>query len=157
MAGAEAREKLQELERKMREQTRGMMDDLQQRKPTSSQVVRFVTFLVGMGVVVVALAVMAPVLLLLSPVLVPVGFLLALCTAGALITGSLFIAAVSAVSWVYKYLKGKHPAGSQQVDSARFRLQDTADEMRSKARDFAGSAFQPSSQGGSAGTEDASA
>ncbi|KAI5083004.1 hypothetical protein GOP47_0002747 [Adiantum capillus-veneris] len=75
---------------------------------------------------------------------------MALCTAGALIAGGVAIAAVTAVSWVYKYVTGRHPDVSQQLDSTRFRIQDVANGMRCKACDLAGFA---SSYGGSAGTE----
>ncbi|MCO5578229.1 hypothetical protein L7F22_032067 [Adiantum nelumboides] len=149
MAAGHGQEKVQGLDRQAHKHAHGLMEKLHRHKPTSSQVVGFLTVVVGVGAVMVVLAVLTPVLLLLSPVLVPVGIVMALCTAGALLAGGFCIAAFSAVSWIYHYFKGRHPPGSEHFDSARYRVQDVADDMRRKAREFAGSALHSSGGSGS--------
>ncbi|XP_024378976.1 oleosin [Physcomitrium patens] len=73
-----------------------------------------------------------PILLLFSPVLIPLGI------------GALFVIAValglggfaSSLVWVYKYFKGAHPVGSDQVGAARFKLNEGAGLVKKKATEY---------------------
>eukprot|EP00250_Pteridium_aquilinum_P022802 c25725_g1_i1 orf=80-544(-) len=140
---SEAQEHAQAMARQAQEQAHGLLQKLQEHKPTSSQILGFLTFVAIAGLILflggLALSLLAPVLIFLSPVLVPVGFLLFFCTAGALVAGGFGVAVLSAVSWIYNYMKGRHPPGSDQVDHARDRIQDAAEQVRRKARDLASS------------------
>lgn len=146
--GRRAHDHAQAVGRHAHEHAHGVLHKLQQHKPTGSQVVGFLTFLVAGGSLlfvgglaltgtVITLILLTPVFIFFSPVLVPAGFFLFLALAGTLTAGGFAIAAVSAISWLYKYFKGRHPPGSEQIDYARTRIQDTASHVREKARDFA--------------------
>ncbi|MCO5601211.1 hypothetical protein L7F22_055330 [Adiantum nelumboides] len=87
---------------------------------------------------VITLIVLAPVFLFFSPILLPLGIILFLCTAGFLTAAGAAIATVVAISWVYRYFKGKHPPGADQMEYAMTRLHDTAEQVKHKARDLGG-------------------
>ncbi|KAI4320094.1 hypothetical protein MLD38_033608 [Melastoma candidum] len=85
---------------------------------------------------IVALIIATPLLVIFSPVLVP-----AVITAGMLITGFMTsggfgIAAVTVLSWIYRYMTGKHPPGADQLDQARLKLASKAREMKDRAEQF---------------------
>ena len=86
----------------------------------------------------IALIVLTPVFLFFSPILVPLAVILFLCTAGLVMAGGSALVAGSAITWVYKYFKGRHPPGSDQIEHAMSRLHDTAEHMKHKARDLGG-------------------
>ncbi|MCO5589268.1 hypothetical protein L7F22_043234 [Adiantum nelumboides] len=135
--------------RHAQENAHGFLHKLEQHKPTSSQVVGFLTllttasillFLGGLAVAatVTTLVILTPLFIFFSPILVPAGFLLVLAFAATLTAGGFAIAAGSAIFWLYKYIKGRHPPGSDHVEYACARIHDTAAHMRGKARDLAG-------------------
>ena len=92
---------------------------------------------------VIVLVILSPVLLFFSPILVPVGIVLFLCTAGITAAGGTGVATLSAAVWLYRYLKGRHPRGSQQVDHVMGRIHETAEHMKHKAQDVAGQLPMP--------------
>ncbi|MCO5598102.1 hypothetical protein L7F22_052193 [Adiantum nelumboides] len=89
-------------------------------------------------ITVVSLVVLTPVFIFFSPILVPLGFVLFLCAAGLLTAGGAALATITAISWVYKYFKGRHPPGAERVDYAMRQLQETAEQVKHKARDMGG-------------------
>ena len=91
----------------------------------------------------IVLVIVSPVLLFFSPILVPVGIVLFLCTAGIVATGGTGVATLSAAVWLYRYIKGRHPRGSQQVDHVMGRIHETAEHMKHKAQDVAGQLPMP--------------
>ncbi|XP_058104312.1 oleosin Cor a 13-like [Magnolia sinica] len=71
---------------------------------------------------VITLTIATPVLVICSPVLVPAAITVFLILAGFLASGGLGIAALSVLTWIYRYVAGKHPPGSEQLDRARMTL-----------------------------------
>lgn len=132
-----------------REQAQGMLQKIQEHSPTSSQVLGLFTLLTAGGIllflggltvtgIVITLLLLTPVFILFSPILVPAGFVLFLCTGGILAAIAAGVTTISVISWIYNYFKGRHPPGAEQIDYARMRLQDTAEQMKHKARDITG-------------------
>ncbi|KAJ6816932.1 oleosin Zm-I [Iris pallida] len=118
----------------------------QQRPGTSTKVVKAVTAATAGGSMlllsgltlagtVIALTVATPLLVIFSPVLVPAAIVVFLVTAGFVTSGGFGVAALSVLSWMYKYLTGKHPPGADQIDQARHRLAQKAREVKEGARE----------------------
>ncbi|XP_068649334.1 oleosin Ara h 15.0101-like [Aristolochia californica] len=85
---------------------------------------------------VVGLVLVTPLLLIFSPVLVPAGIAIFLAVSGFIFSGGMGIAAVSALSWIYRYATGKHPVGSEQLDQARMRLANKARDVKERAKEY---------------------
>ncbi|KAI3673287.1 hypothetical protein L6452_39404 [Arctium lappa] len=96
---------------------------------------------VTITVTVIGLIFFAPIILLTSPIWIPVGALLFVVIAGFLCVCGMGLAAAATVSWLYKYFRGLHPVGSDRVDYARSRLADTASHVKDYAREY-GEYFQ---------------
>jgi len=107
------------------------------------QVLGLVTILVAVGTVLtlaglafagtsITFVLASPVLLFFSPILVPLA-VIAFFSIGSLLGFGGF---VSFVVWAYKYYKGGHPVGSDQVDAARYRLYEGANQVKSKAQQY---------------------
>ncbi|KAF6146122.1 hypothetical protein GIB67_015560 [Kingdonia uniflora] len=79
---------------------------------------------------VIALTLATPLLVLFSPVLVPAGIALMVLLGGFLASGGFGVAAVTTLAWMYKYVKGSHPVGADQLDHARMKLASKAREMK---------------------------
>ncbi|XP_002971390.2 oleosin 16 kDa [Selaginella moellendorffii] len=131
------------------EQARGMMQKIQERSPNSKQVLGLLTIITGvvvalviggvtLGGTVLTLLLASPVFLLLSPVLVPIGIVIALATGGFLSASAVFVGFCSVVSWLYNYARGRHPVGADQIDAAKHRIADTASHVTEKAREVTG-------------------
>lgn len=108
--------------------------------PSARQAAKFVTaaaigvaLLAVSGLIltgtVIELVLATPILVLFSPVLVPAGITLLLITAGLLFSGSCGVAAVAALSWIYRYTAGKHPPGADRLDYVRMRIADKARDV----------------------------
>ncbi|PSS32444.1 Oleosin like [Actinidia chinensis var. chinensis] len=82
---------------------------------------------------VIALALATPLLVIFSPVLVPAAISMCLLLTGFAASGGFGVAAVTVFSWMYRYLTGKQPPGSEQLDQARMKLGMKAREMKDKA------------------------
>lgn len=118
-----------------------------QQQPRSHQVVKAATAVTAGGSLlvlsgltlagtVIALTVATPLLVIFSPVLVPAVITVALLTMGFLASGGFGVAAVTVLSWIYRYVTGKHPPGAEQIDHARMKLASKAREMKDRAEQF---------------------
>ncbi|KAK1327046.1 hypothetical protein QJS10_CPA01g02795 [Acorus calamus] len=87
---------------------------------------------------VIALTIATPLLVIFSPVLVPAAITVAMLIGGFLSSGGFGVAAVSVLSWIYSYLTGKHPVGSDQLEQARVRLASKARDMKQRAEHYSG-------------------
>ncbi|RWR81986.1 oleosin II [Cinnamomum micranthum f. kanehirae] len=76
--------------------------------------------------------------LLSSPIWVPTGTVLFMAIAGSLSVFSLGVACLAGLSWVYKYVRGWHPPGSDRVDYARSRIANTANHVKDCAKEYSG-------------------
>lgn len=85
---------------------------------------------------VIALTIATPLLVIFSPVLVPAVIVLALIMTGFLASGGFGVAAITVLSWIYRYVTGSHPAGADQLDSARHKLAGKARDMKDRAEQF---------------------
>ncbi|VFQ87428.1 unnamed protein product [Cuscuta campestris] len=117
----------------------------QENAPNSTQLVGILTLVVSGGILllltgltltatVLGLIIFAPLIIISSPVWVPVGAVLVVAVAGFLSACGFGIAAAVMASWLYRYLRGLHPPGSDRFDYARSRLVDTANHVK----DYAG-------------------
>uniref|UniRef100_A0A0D6R461 Oleosin n=1 Tax=Araucaria cunninghamii TaxID=56994 RepID=A0A0D6R461_ARACU len=133
----------------MAERHQGMMAKLNEHTPNSTQVLGFLTLFISGAILlvltgltvagtVVGLVVLTPVLIFFSPILIPVGTVLFVAAAGLFSVGGFGLAVFSLVSWLYNYVKGRHPPGSDQIDYARMRIADTASHMKDYAREYGG-------------------
>ncbi|PIA64562.1 hypothetical protein AQUCO_00100202v1 [Aquilegia coerulea] len=115
--------------------------------PTQRQTVKFITaatigtitlILSGLTLTgtVIALVMATPVLVLFSPILVPAGIVLFLAVTGFMFAGGLGVAAITALTWIYNYVSGKHPPGSDQFDHARMRLANKARDVKDRAKEY---------------------
>ncbi len=126
----------------MAEGYRRFMSKIHEFAPSSTQVLGAAAlatlgavFLFIIGLLVLVLA---PLFILLSPVLIPVGALLFVTFLGLFSAGLLVAAVVFGVLWFYKYLNGRRPPGSDQVDYARLRIVDTANHVKDYAKEYGG-------------------
>ncbi|GFZ08500.1 oleosin family protein [Actinidia rufa] len=128
----------------MSDQQRPTAQPPHESSPTVTQAIRFLTatamgaaflFLSGITLTgsLIFLILATPVLILFSPVLVPAGIVMFLVMAGFLFSGGCGVAAVTALSWVYSYVAGKHPPGSDRMDYVRMRIADKARDMKERA------------------------
>ncbi|KAA8539757.1 hypothetical protein F0562_026449 [Nyssa sinensis] len=123
------------------------MAEQQQTQPRSHQVVKAATAVTAGGSLlllsgltlagtVIALTLATPVLVIFSPVLVPAAITVFLLLSGFLASGGFGVAAVTVLSWIYRYVTGRHPPGADQLDQARMKLASKAREMKDKAEQF---------------------
>lgn len=122
---------------------------LQDHAPNSTQLVGFLTLLIsctvlliltGLTVTATALGVVffAPLILVSSPIWLPIGTFLFVCTAGFLSFCGFGVAVVAALSWMYRYFRGMNPPGSDRFDYARSRIYDTASHVKDYASQYGG-------------------
>ncbi|XP_034890731.1 oleosin Ara h 15.0101 [Populus alba] len=115
-------------------------------KPTSRKAVKVMTagtigaaLLVLSGLTltgtVIALVVATPVLVLSSPILVPAAIVVFLVTSGFFFSSGCGLAAVMVSLWIYNYVTGNHPLGSDKLDYARGRIAETAKDMKDRAKE----------------------
>ena len=113
----------------------------------AQQVVRATTavtaggsFLILSGLIlaatVIALTIATPLFVIFSPILVPAVITVALIFTGFLASGGFGVAALTVLSWIYRYLTGKHPPGADQLDHARLKLASKAREIKDRAEQF---------------------
>ena len=123
------------------------MADIRQQQPLSLQVVKAATAVTAGGSLlvlsgltlagtVIALALATPLLVIFSPVLVPAGITVFLLVTGFLSSGGFGVAALSVLSWIYRYVTGKNPPGADQLDRARQKLALKAREMKDRAEQY---------------------
>ncbi|CAA3010994.1 oleosin 1 [Olea europaea subsp. europaea] len=138
----------------MSDQQKPMSQRLQDSAPNSGQVlIRFLTaatiggVLLGLSALiltgtVIALIIATPVLLLFSPILIPAGIVLFLVTAGFLFAGGCGVAALAALLWIYNYVAGKHPPGSDHLDYARMRIASKSRYVKERTKEYGNQAQQ---------------
>nr|ABB01617.1 oleosin low molecular weight isoform [Linum usitatissimum]ABB01622.1 oleosin low molecular weight isoform [Linum usitatissimum] len=120
----------------------------QQQQPRSYQAVKAATaataggsLIVLSGLIltatVISLIIATPLLVIFSPVLVPALITVGLLITGFLASGGFGVAAVTVLSWIYRYVTGGHPAGGDSLDQARSKLAGKAREVKDRASEFA--------------------
>ncbi|KAI3471015.1 hypothetical protein Pfo_027678 [Paulownia fortunei] len=85
---------------------------------------------------VIALTMATPLLVIFSPVLVPAAITIFLVVSGFLASGGFGVAAISVLTWIYRYVTGKKPPGAEQLDTAREKVAGKAREMKDKAEQY---------------------
>lgn len=122
---------------------------LNEHAPNSTQLIGIMTFIVSGSILllltgitvaatVLGLIFFAPLILISSPIWVPIGTFLFLITAGFLTMCGFGVAVVAGLSWTYRYFRGLNPPGSGRVDYARSRIYDTASHVKDYAREYGG-------------------
>ncbi|KAJ0049679.1 hypothetical protein Pint_16401 [Pistacia integerrima] len=122
---------------------------LQAHAPNSTQLIGFLALfisgsilllLIGLTVTatILGLIFFAPLLIISSPIWVPIGTILFLTVAGFLSVCGFGVAVVAGLSWMYRYFRGLHPPGSDRFDYARSRIYDTASHVKDYAREYGG-------------------
>ncbi|KAJ7956574.1 Oleosin [Quillaja saponaria] len=122
---------------------------LQEHAPNSTQFVGILTLLItgsilliltGLTVTgtVLGLIFFTPLIIVSSPIWIPVGTILFLTTAGFLSLCGFGFVTVATLSWMYRYVRGLQPPGSDRVDYARSRIYDTASHVKDYAREYGG-------------------
>ncbi|XP_044467146.1 oleosin G-like [Mangifera indica] len=117
--------------------------------PNSAQLIGFLTLFISGSILllltgltvaatVLGLILFAPLLIISSPIWVPIGTFLFLTVAGFLSICGFGVAIVAGLSWMYRYFRGLHPPGSDRVDYARSRIYDTASHVKDYAREYGG-------------------
>ncbi|CAN1180317.1 unnamed protein product [Linum perenne] len=89
-------------------------------------------------VFVLSLIFLTPILIVFSPIWVPVATLLFVLVAGFLTFAGFVVAMVGGLSWGYRYYRGMNPVGSDRFDYARERIYDTAGVVKDYAREYGG-------------------
>ncbi|XP_062116914.1 oleosin [Humulus lupulus] len=126
-----------------------LLRKLQDHFPNSTQLLGVLTLVVSgsifliltgatVTVTILALIFFSPLIIISSPIWVPVGCFLIVITAGFLSFCGFGVAVVSVAAWTYKYFRGLHPPGSYGVDYARSRIYDTASHVKDYAREYGG-------------------
>ncbi|KAG6587630.1 Oleosin 16 kDa, partial [Cucurbita argyrosperma subsp. argyrosperma] len=122
---------------------------LQEHAPNSPQLLGLLTLFISASILIfligltftaalITLIFLSPVILLTSPIWAPLVFFLFIPAVGLLSLGGFAVAAAAGVSWAYRYFKGMHPPGSEQVEYARSRIYDTASQVKDYAREYGG-------------------
>ena len=112
-----------------------------QDQPRSTQLVKATTAVVAGGSLlilaglvlagtVIGLTTITPLFVIFSPVLVPAVITVALLGLGFLASGGFGVAAITVLTWIYRYVTGKHPPGANQLDTARHKLMSKAREIK---------------------------
>lgn len=118
-----------------------------QQQPRSHQVVKAATAVTAGGSLlvlsgltltgtVIALTLATPLLVIFSPVLFPAAITVFLLLSGLLASGGFGVAALSVLSWIYRYVTGRHPPGADPLDYARQKLANKARETKDRADQF---------------------
>ncbi|XP_020581141.1 oleosin 16 kDa-like [Phalaenopsis equestris] len=122
---------------------------IQDHAPNSSQVVGFLSLVISAAILLIltgltvsgatlGLIVFGPLLLITSPVWVPVGAVAFVLLAGAASVVGAAVASAAVATWLYRYFTGRHPVGSDGIDFARSRIADTAIHVKDYARGCGG-------------------
>ncbi|MCL7042693.1 hypothetical protein MKW94_015097 [Papaver nudicaule] len=113
------------------------------------QVMGFMILLVSGGILlcltgitltgtVLGLIFFAPLIIISSPIWVPIGAIMLFCTVSFLWVCGIGAGLIFGLPWVYKYFRGRHPLGSDRIDHARNRILGTANQMRNYAWEYGG-------------------
>ncbi|CAI9767348.1 unnamed protein product [Fraxinus pennsylvanica] len=117
-----------------------------QGRPSTSQVLAVVTLLPIGGVLLclagltlagslIGLALMTPLFVVFSPVLVPAVLTICLAVVGFLTSGAFGITALSSLSWLINYMRRMSGSMPEQLEQAKRRVHETAGHLGHKARE----------------------
>ncbi|KAL8242294.1 hypothetical protein R6Q59_012596 [Mikania micrantha] len=87
---------------------------------------------------VIALTIATPLLVIFSPVLVPAAITVFLLVTGFLTSGGFGVAAITVLSWIYRYATGGHPPGADSLDQAKDKLGYKARETKGRVEQATG-------------------
>ncbi|KAI3748957.1 hypothetical protein L6452_12427 [Arctium lappa] len=87
---------------------------------------------------VIGLTVVTPLLVIFSPVLVPAMVTVFLLVTGFLTSGGLGVAATMVLSWIYAYVTGGRPTGSDRMDQATDKMGWKGREIRERGEHHGG-------------------
>ncbi|KAK1367557.1 Oleosin [Heracleum sosnowskyi] len=124
-----------------------MQQQQHQQRPLSAQVAKTATAVTLTGslmvisaltlvATVIGLVIATPVLVIFSPVLVPAAITTFLVLAGLFTSGGLGAIATFVLTWMYKYVSGKHPIGADQLDMVKSKIAGTAECLIEQTRDI---------------------
>ncbi|XP_044477303.1 oleosin G-like [Mangifera indica] len=122
---------------------------LQSHAPNSAQLLGFLALFISGSILllltgltitatIIGLIFFAPLLIISSPIWVPIGTVLFVVVAGFLSVCGVGLAVLAGLSWMYRYYRGLHPPGSDRFDYARSRIYDTASHVKDYAREYGG-------------------
>ncbi|XP_028763646.1 oleosin 1 [Neltuma alba] len=122
---------------------------LHEHVPNSIQLIGVLTLLITGSVLllltsltvagaVLGLIFFAPLIIVSSPIWVPVAAVLFIVLAGFLSMCGFGVVVVAVLSWMYRYFRGLNPPGSDRIDYARNRIYDTASHVKDYAREYGG-------------------
>ncbi|KAL6994389.1 hypothetical protein U1Q18_012494 [Sarracenia purpurea var. burkii] len=93
----------------------------------------------------IGLAVVTPLFLICSPVLVPTAITIGLAVAGFITSGAFGLTGLTSLTWVLKYFRRASASMPQQLDEAKKRMQEVAIQMGQKTKEV-GQAIQNKAQ-----------
>eukprot|EP00257_Ricinus_communis_P003867 XP_002516493.2 oleosin 1 [Ricinus communis] len=85
---------------------------------------------------VITLVMATPLLVLSGPIMVPAAIVVFLVCSGFFFSGGCGLAAIMSLTWMYKYLTGKHPPGADKLDYARGQIARKAHDMKERAKEY---------------------
>ncbi|GMH17084.1 hypothetical protein Nepgr_018925 [Nepenthes gracilis] len=122
---------------------------LNEHAPNSNQLIGVLTLIISGAIllllsgitittVVFGLIFFAPLIVISSPIWLPIAVVLFVAVGGFLSICGFFLTVIAAASWLYKYFRGLHPLGSDRFDYARSRIANTASHVRDYAWEYGG-------------------
>ncbi|KAL8106932.1 oleosin L-like [Apium graveolens] len=120
-----------------------MQQQHQQQRPLSAQVAKTATAVTLSGslmvlsaltlaATVIGLVLATPVLVIFSPVLVPAAVTTFLLLGGFFTSGGLGATATFVLTWMYKYVTGKHPMGADKLEMVKSKITGNTDEPKAQ-------------------------
>ncbi|KAK1372322.1 Oleosin [Heracleum sosnowskyi] len=91
---------------------------------------------------VIGLVLATPVFVIFSPVLVPAVITICLLGAGVFTAGGLGATATFVLTWMYRYVTGKHPIGADMLDMIKSKIVGTAEGIREKSAQLGSDALK---------------
>jgi hypothetical protein len=124
----------------------GIASFLSERSPLASQILATVGgFFIGGSLFLLAsisfiasligLAIMTPLFILFSPVLVPAALIIGLAVAGILTADACGLTGLMSLSWTVKYVRDLQAVVPEQMDSMKGRVADVASYVGQKTKD----------------------
>ncbi|KAF5182290.1 Oleosin [Thalictrum thalictroides] len=129
--------------------TNTFLKKLHEHVPNSTQLIGLLTLVVSGGILLIftgltittsilALIFFTPLIIISSPLWLPIGTVIFIATAGFLSMCGFGVGTLATVTWLYKYVRGTHPIGSDRVDYARSRIANTATHVKDYAKEYGG-------------------